>query len=601
LTILLFIPEIPAKAYSQAEADKLLKNCDFSYDWTINILDIATQAQHFNSTDAGSAPYDLNDDGIVDLFDMVAVSKRIGQTVSTTVSTMNLAETVEQWQPYTLPSSIIGDISSGESIELPVIWDQESPDLSTPGIKTVVGTLQGYNEPVNFLFNISPIVETGVNIGNIVNNGFAAQQGSYIYYANFANSGFLSRARNENTEIVKLAEDVPCFINAVNNWIYYCNSSDSYKIYKIRNDGTQRTLITQDNAKYINVVGDWIYYLNMSDRNLLYKIKTDGTGRKKISSIMPVSMNVVGDWIYYSNSVNTGFLCKIRTDGTQGSMISIDQPKFINVVGNWIYYVNISDSSSIYKIGIDGTGRTKLNNLSSAGLNVSENWIYYTCNIDSKVVLSRMNTDGTGNETLVTGYNPALVNIAANKMYFFDLYPVYHMFRANFDGSNVEPFGIDHVIGYIYDHLEYVVRGDSFVFPEDTLVRMSDGSHMMLPVTWQGSYDIDTSDLKSYVFHGTVEGYPGQAALYVTVAETGNSNSNSSNIGFAAEQDGWIYYKNSSDGMLYKERQDKTERVKLCDDTPYNINVIGDWIYFKTAQITTLYIKLEMTAPKGQN
>lgn len=66
-----------------------------------------------------------------------------------------------------------------------------------------------------------------------------------------------------------------------------------------------------------------------------------------------------------------------------------------------------------------------------------------------------------------------------------------------------------------------------------------------------------------------------------TITMKGNSNANLNNDGIAAISGEWIYYCNYSDnGKLYKLKNDGSNKVKLCDDKIFNINVLGDWIYY---------------------
>lgn len=62
----------------------------------------------------------------------------------------------------------------------------------------------------------------------------------------------------------------------------------------------------------------------------------------------------------------------------------------------------------------------------------------------------------------------------------------------------------------------------------------------------------------------------------------GNSNANIANGGWIDEEDGWLYYS-LRDG-LYKCKEDGTQKEKLLDDQGgvYSINVIGDWVYFRS-------------------
>jgi hypothetical protein len=69
--------------------------------------------------------------------------------------------------------------------------------------------------------------------------------------------------------------------------------------------------------------------------------------------------------------------------------------------------------------------------------------------------------------------------------------------------------------------------------------------------------------------------------------ERGNTTGNIINGGNAAMQGEWIYYNVSSAGIdrtppthLVKIRADGTDRTIIADIYSYNINVVGDWIYY---------------------
>jgi len=62
----------------------------------------------------------------------------------------------------------------------------------------------------------------------------------------------------------------------------------------------------------------------------------------------------------------------------------------------------------------------------------------------------------------------------------------------------------------------------------------------------------------------------------------GNTTGNVSNAGLVAEENGWIYYANSSDDYkLYKMKTDGTQKTKLNDTKTSQINVLGGWIYYR--------------------
>ena len=61
----------------------------------------------------------------------------------------------------------------------------------------------------------------------------------------------------------------------------------------------------------------------------------------------------------------------------------------------------------------------------------------------------------------------------------------------------------------------------------------------------------------------------------------GNTSGNIANGGYAAAQGSWIYYSSKSEGKMYKEKKDGSEKTAVTNDSASDINVAGDWIYYK--------------------
>jgi tetratricopeptide (TPR) repeat protein len=297
--------------------------------------------------------------------------------------------------------------------------------------------------------------------GNIIDGGFVARQGDWLYYVNFSDHRYLYKMRLDNTGKKRLNTDKTSGINVIGDWIYYeseCTDPEGFPchtITKIKTDGTNKTSLNDERGNGIYVVnetiyytdreqhllkistagtgkaaigavvtysftiyGDWIYYANDADANKLYKIKTDGTMKTKILNDDVGSINVVGDWIYYSSNIggDAGLatnLNKVKTDGTSRTVLSDQEwTDKINVVGDWIYfsdyYQETMDSYgrwTLYKMKTDGTSKTKLSDENIINVNVGGDWIYYTIRNNTAVnfidpVLYRMKTDGSVKETV---------------------------------------------------------------------------------------------------------------------------------------------------------------------------------------------------------
>jgi tetratricopeptide (TPR) repeat protein len=295
--------------------------------------------------------------------------------------------------------------------------------------------------------------------GNIIDGGFIARQGDWLYYANFSDNGYLYKMRVDNTEKQRLNTEKTSAINVIGDWVYYqldCVDPAGFPchtITKIKTDGTMNTSLSDepvngiylvnesiyytDRDRYLlrlstvsigkrimggartysfSVNGEWIYYADFTDGQSLYKVKIDGTMKTKILSDDVGTLNVVGDWIYYSSNIggDAGLatnLNKVKTDGSSRTVLSDQEWTYeINVVDDWIYFSDYLQETmesygkwTLYRMKTDGKGKTKLSDDNIINVNIAGDWIYYTIRNDTAVdyidpVLYRMRTDGTMKE-----------------------------------------------------------------------------------------------------------------------------------------------------------------------------------------------------------
>jgi len=331
-------------------------------------------------------------------------------------------ELSEEWKscPY-CGTAVTGDTSPGD-ISSPNV---PSPSVTSPDTHSP-DTVQ--QNPASAGKKRIKIKSLGNTLGNIINCGYAALKGEWIYYQNLNDGCKLYKIKTDGTACIKVCDDKAAFINITGAWIYYTNIDDGKKIYKIRTDGIGRVKFNNDYCWRVIIEGDWIYYsgfytaiiykmkidgtqmqkigdekgdfLNVANdfiyfiknRNELCKIKTDGTGSRKISNGKFISIIAAGNFIYFINTDDANKLYKIQTDGKNICKICDDSGDSINIAGDWIYYTNKSDSGKLYKIKTDGTSRQKLNDVSSSNINIAGIWIYFQNNDQKK--LYRIRTDG---------------------------------------------------------------------------------------------------------------------------------------------------------------------------------------------------------------
>lgn len=259
--------------------------------------------------------------------------------------------------------------------------------------------------------------EYGNATGNIVNCGYMAQKGDWIYYRNGEDGNKLYKVHINGSQRQKLTDDACYCIGVVGDFVYYSNESEDDALYRVRLDGSEREMLSSDKTFYINVVGDWIYYKNGSDGNCMYKIRTDGTARQKLTDHESWNINVIGNTIYYQarfdeKDKDLWLLYSIATNGGNAQQVISDKVGVVVVVGDYIYYRNNSDEGSLYRVRLDGEDKQQLSADKSYYVNITNNYIYYG-HVDQNDMLYRVRTDGTGRE-LVSSRPVNFVNIAGD-------------------------------------------------------------------------------------------------------------------------------------------------------------------------------------------
>jgi hypothetical protein len=615
LIILLLVLGLPITIGVKANASQLvsrggINRGDVNEDWVNDIKDLAIIAQNFNRVSAAAgwnALYDLNGDNIIDLYDLIPVSKFIGTERGNTDSNngnMGLVTRSGNWLYF------CNYLDGGYLYKVDV---------------------NGRN-----LTRVTTDMAVSINV-----------VGDWIYYNNFSDEGKTYRIRVDGTGRTRLNNDLSINMVVYNGWIYYSNYLDKAYMYKMKYDGTMRTRLNTVSSESINVEGDLIYFINATDGKM-YRMKTDGTGSTRISSDAAYMMNVSEGYIYYSNADDGFRIYRIKTDGTGRIKLGNDDIDYLNVFNDWIYYANDSDMGSIYKIRTDGTQRTKLGASGAEYVNVVNDKIYFENGYDQQR-LYEMKTDGTGCRPLEfyqiaridnitdtvnqgTYYSlPTTVNAVMHdgSSRYFDV--VWKPSTADTSKAGTYSFegtvaGYDQkvlltlkVIGItsVNDISITSRQGAHFVMPRQVEALMSDGSKAWLDVNWDKQ--LNTSTMGTFISIGTLSGYSIKVNLTLNIVTseniptgvvidqqngwtyyrnimdgdklykiasdgTGKAKITDSKVGIVVVSNGWVYFTNDSDrGKLYRVRVDGTGQSKIHDDTTYSMMVNGSWIYYSNA------------------
>jgi hypothetical protein len=443
--------------------------------------------------------------------------------------------------------------------------------------------------PMEKEFTQSLIIQTGNTFNNIRNNGLAAVKGEWIYYKNTYDEGKLYRIKNDATDRTKICDDISDNISVIGDWIYYRSISDGNKIYKVKIDGTSKTNIYPGMARNINVVGQWVFFT--SGNNNIYKIKTDGTSSTQINTEASDNLYIIGDWIYYINQSDRK-VYKVKTDASVRVRVFQDNTLEMSVQDDWIYYRNLDDNGAIYKVKTDSTNKIKLNYNDSSFLNVSDDWIYFRSQNDW--TLSRIKIDGSNLDQLSTD-KIGNMNIINDWIYYEVDDGNWSLYKIKTDGTLRQQLSVLNDLA----GLTGLTAGDS-----EVKLRWNEVANAMNYVVSRaevenGEYKklVDTKALEFYdteLNHGSNYWYKVSAmnisgdiiaSKNINVStdyEYGNKFSNIANKGLAVSSGEYIYYTDDDYDGISRINKDGTNQVKINKGRADNLNIIGNWIYYRS-------------------
>lgn len=263
-----------------------------------------------------------------------------------------------------------------------------------------------------------------------------------------------------------------------------------------------------------------------------------------------------GEWIYYSSRPGTlnpeDGLWKMKEDGSHKVKLDNGRISYINVIDDWIYYVkedSIYENSSIQKIKIDGSEKKTLVGIHPISKSFRYMSLYY-----------------------------------ANDGFYYTIFPLGEIYKVRLDGkvdrdyshykvSNIETAFVDNNAYYTPSNINPQEGNPIFRFNLDTgkLTKMNNDRSNHINIMGDYIYYSNVADKNKIYRIKNIENTNEIERKKITDDAAWEINC----------YNGWIYYSNLSDsGNIYKIKPDGTGKVKLTNIGAYNLNIVGDWIYF---------------------
>lgn len=191
---------------------------------------------------------------------------------------------------------------------------------------------------------------------NIVQGGFAAREGNYIY---FSTNERLYEMDIRNDKILTIPGIKPMFgyLNIINPYVI-CSAEDLSKpgrpsrltLYTL--DGKYAKVLDKKMHVPILVVDEWVYATTAKD-GPLYRWCVDGTKKRLLTDDQVGEFHILGEWIYYKSAFR---IKKMRLDGSEKCDILPDEKVgsfYVEPDTGFIYYRNLNDDDKIYRANLE--------------------------------------------------------------------------------------------------------------------------------------------------------------------------------------------------------------------------------------------------------
>ncbi|WP_151732822.1 stalk domain-containing protein [Paenibacillus tengchongensis] len=268
---------------------------------------------------------------------------------------------------------------------------------------------------------------TGNTAANLMNNGYAVQQGEWIYGLENKENGYAS------------------------------DSSGGY-LYKVNAAGGDVTLLLAEQARKLNIRDEWIYFLGSGG---IYKIRTDGSGLTElVEGVYSRQLILMNNWLFYNTDDGIYRLQVDRVSALPIRVLKNSEIDQFTVSRGWVYYYGNPDAEhmdTLARVRINGTESVTYGKLDYEDITIHKDYIYvnYYVEEESKIKTGRIPAEGGPLEYLLTADG---FNIAGDTLYY-GLGSI--IYRSELDGTgsravaNLEHWGIP---------LRFVMLNDSLYY-----------------------------------------------------------------------------------------------------------------------------------------
>ncbi len=267
-----------------------------------------------------------------------------------------------------------------------------------------------------------------------------------------------------------------------------------------------------------------------------------------------------GEWTYYIDygynaKYNFNGLWRIHDNGKTRQKLVDGRVDYIDVVGDWIYFYN---DKGCYKLRTDGTSLTKL---SVQDYHIHKQYIrngliYYFDWMGNYFYSYTLDGTAAAGSKILSNSKITQENMVGNNIFYINRDDGDTLYQLNIEtginrkitNSKVDGFAV--IDDYVYFSRGFNIPGIFRLQLNDRNTVLENNPHEQMIYVMQNIHEEKISDDKA----GSINAYKG-----------------------------WVYYYNPDDGdKLYKVSIDGTAKTRLNNQASYNLNIIGDWIYYRS-------------------
>jgi len=276
--------------------------------------------------------------------------------------------------------------------------------------------------------------------GNLYNEGKFCEIDGVVYFSNPDDNGYLYSMNSDGTEVTKIIDDIPSYINADDHYVYYVRNNSSKtsqfsflhvnenSLCRVNRKNKNLKILDSSPSLYVSLSGNYLYYLRYSRGNAtqLYKIGIDGKNKELIDNTPYYTCSANNEYLYYTGLDEDHNIYQYNTETGQVRTLLEGNYWMPEITDPALYYIDLVNDYSLCSLDFTSGSISKLSADMVESFVVYDDVIYYIrlANGENGSAVCRMTTTGENREVLALG---DYKNLSVTSKY---------VFFTDFDGTS---------------------------------------------------------------------------------------------------------------------------------------------------------------------